>query len=104
MSIVHVVANDRISRIDPYTCLVDAPRRVSLHPAREVEEFTPGRWKEKFTANPMKSGLHGLGKLRRGSNAYLAMTEKHEKAERAGIMREHNSNGAGGGLSGGGAD
>ncbi|MEW8057387.1 MAG: IS66 family transposase [Candidatus Thiodiazotropha sp.] len=51
----------RLHDIDPYTYLVDVLQRVSLHPARDVEELTPRRWKEKFAANPLKSDLDRLG-------------------------------------------
>jgi transposase len=48
--------------VDPYTYLVDVLQRISLHPAREVEQLTPRCWKERFAANPMRSDLAGLGK------------------------------------------
>ncbi len=51
----------RLHDIDPYTYLVDVLQRVSLQPARDVEELTPGRWKEKFAANALKSDLDRLG-------------------------------------------
>ena len=56
-----VLATCRRHDIDPYTYLVDVLQRVSLHPARQVEDFTPWRWKELFAANPLRSDLHGLG-------------------------------------------
>jgi hypothetical protein len=52
----------RLQDIDPYTYLVDVLQRVSLHPARDVEDLTPLRWKALFMDNPMKSDLEGLGK------------------------------------------
>jgi transposase len=51
----------RLHDIDPYTYLVDVLQRVSMHPAKDVEELTPRRWKEKFAANPLKSDLDRLG-------------------------------------------
>lgn len=51
----------RLHGIDPYTYLVDVLQRISLHPARDIEELTPRRWKEKFAANPLRSDLYGLG-------------------------------------------
>ncbi|MCU7816764.1 MAG: transposase domain-containing protein, partial [Candidatus Thiodiazotropha sp. (ex Rostrolucina anterorostrata)] len=51
----------RLHDIDPYAYLMDVLQRVSLHPARDVEELTPRRWKEKFAANPLKSDLDRLG-------------------------------------------
>ena len=52
----------RLHGIDPYTYLVDALQRVSLHPARDAEDLTPRRWKTLFADNPMKSDLAELGK------------------------------------------
>lgn len=51
----------RLHDIDPYTYLVDVLQRISLHPARDVEELTPRRWKEKFAVNSLKSDLDRLG-------------------------------------------
>jgi transposase len=51
----------RLQGVDPYTYLVDVLQRVSLHPAREVEDLTPRRWKSLFAANPLRSDLYGLG-------------------------------------------
>ena len=52
----------RLHGVDPYAYLVDVLQRVSLHPARDVEELTPRRWKALFANNPLKSDLAGLGK------------------------------------------
>jgi transposase len=52
----------RLHGIDPYAYLVDVLQRVSLHPARDVEDLTPRRWKALFADNPLKSDLAGLGK------------------------------------------
>ena len=51
----------RLQGVDPYTYLVDVLQRVSLHPAREVEQLTPRRWKDLFAATPLRSDLYGLG-------------------------------------------
>ena len=51
----------RLQGVDPYTYLVDVLQRVSLHPARQVEDLTPRRWKDLFAANPLRSDLNGLG-------------------------------------------
>jgi hypothetical protein len=51
----------RIHGIDPYTYLVDVLQRVSRHPARDVEAFTPRRWKELFAAHPLRSDPCGVG-------------------------------------------
>lgn len=47
----------RLHGVNPYIYLVDVLQRISLHPAREVEELTPGLWEEKFAANPLRSDL-----------------------------------------------
>ena len=52
----------RLHGIDPYTYLVDVLQRVSQHPASQVEDLTPRRWKELFAADPMRSVLHSLGR------------------------------------------
>jgi transposase len=49
----------RLQGVDPYAYLVDVLQRVSLHPARQVDDLTPRRWKELFAANPLRSDLHG---------------------------------------------
>ncbi len=51
----------RLQGVDPYTYLVDVLQRVSLHPAREVDQLTPRRWKALFAATPLRSDLYGLG-------------------------------------------
>ena len=51
----------RLQGVDPNTYLVDVLQRVSLHPARQVADLTPRRWKDLFAANPLRSDLHGLG-------------------------------------------
>lgn len=52
----------RLHGVDPYAYLVDVLQRISLHPAREVEQLTPRRWKALFAENPLRSDLHYLGK------------------------------------------
>ena len=52
----------RLHGVDPYTYLVDVLQRISLHPARDIAELTPRRWKALFAANPLRSDLYGLGK------------------------------------------
>ena len=47
----------RLHGVDPYTYLVDVLQRISLHPARDVEELTPRRWKDMFAAKPLRSDL-----------------------------------------------
>lgn len=47
----------RLQGINPYTYLVDVLQRVSLHPAKDVEELTPRVWKSKFADNILTSDL-----------------------------------------------
>jgi transposase len=47
----------RLHGVDPYTYLVDVLLRMDLHPAREVEQLTPRRWKTLFADQPMRSDL-----------------------------------------------
>jgi transposase len=47
----------RLQGIDPYKYLVDVLQRVSLHPARQVDELIPRNWKERFGNNPLKAPL-----------------------------------------------
>lgn len=52
-----LITSCRLQNIDPYTYLVDVLQRVSLHPAKKVEELTPRLWKEHFANVPLKSDL-----------------------------------------------
>lgn len=47
----------RLQEIDPYKYLVDVLQRVSLHPARKIDELIPRNWKERFGRNPLKAPL-----------------------------------------------
>lgn len=51
----------RLHGINPYTYLVDVLQRVSLHPAKDVEDLTPRVWKERFEGNFLTSDLCKLG-------------------------------------------
>jgi hypothetical protein len=55
-----LIATCRLHDIDPYTYLVDVLQRVQTHPAKQVQELTPRRWKQLFAANPLRSDLHKL--------------------------------------------
>lgn len=52
-----LITSCRLQGIDPYTYLVDVLQRVSLHPAKRVEELTPRLWKEHFANAPLNSDL-----------------------------------------------
>ena len=47
----------RLHGVDPYAYLVDVLQRLSLHPARDVEQLTPRCWKSRFADNPLRSDL-----------------------------------------------
>ena len=47
----------RLQGIDPYRYLVDVLQRISLHPARQVDDLIPRNWKERFGDNPLKAPL-----------------------------------------------
>ncbi len=47
----------RLHDINPYTYLVDVLQRVAIHPASEVEQLTPRRWKQLFADKPLRSDL-----------------------------------------------
>ena len=51
----------RLHNVDPYDYLVDVLQRVDRHPAANVEQLTPRRWKELFSKQPLRSDLHQLG-------------------------------------------
>ena len=52
----------RLHGIDPYDYLVDVLQRVAVHPAAQVADLTPRRWKTLFADKPMRSVLYGLSK------------------------------------------
>ena len=45
----------RLQGIDPYRYLVDVLQRISLHPARQVDDLIPRNWKERFGDNLLKA-------------------------------------------------
>lgn len=59
-----LITTCRMQDINPYHYLVDVLQRVSVHPASQVNELTPRRWKDLFANDPMRSDLykrnHGL--------------------------------------------
>ena len=50
-----LISTCRLQGIDPYTSLVDVLQRVDDHPASDVAELTPRRWKERFADDPRRS-------------------------------------------------
>ena len=48
----------KLHEIDPYEYLVDVLQRISEHPASQVHELTPRRWKQLFADKPLRSDLH----------------------------------------------
>lgn len=47
----------RTHGINPYTYLVDVMQRIAIHPANQVADLTPLKWKEKFSDNFLTSDL-----------------------------------------------
>jgi hypothetical protein len=51
-----LIVTCKMQGIDPATYLVDVLQRVAIHPASQVEELTPRRWKDLFADNPLFDG------------------------------------------------
>lgn len=52
-----LIVSCQLHGIDPMVYLVDVLQRVSVHPAKGVEELTPRVWKTKFMDTPLTSML-----------------------------------------------
>ena len=52
-----LLVSARLHAVNPYKYLVDVLQRVSLHPARQVEDLIPRNWKTRFGSNPLKAPL-----------------------------------------------
>lgn len=52
-----LMATCRLQRINPYHYLVDVLQRVAQHPASQVMDLTPRRWKVLFADNPLTSDV-----------------------------------------------
>ena len=50
-----LITTCQLHGINPYTYLVDVLQRVSQHPASEVADLTPRRWKQRFADQPLRS-------------------------------------------------
>lgn len=50
-----LITTCKLHDLNPYTYLVDVLQRISHHPARQVADLTPRRWKSQFAANPLRS-------------------------------------------------
>lgn len=50
-----LISTCKLHDINPYTYLVDVLQRISQHPASEVADLTPRRWKTRFAAKPLRS-------------------------------------------------
>lgn len=50
-----LITTCKLHDINPYIYLTDDLQRISEHPASEVADLTPGVWKKKFAANPLRS-------------------------------------------------
>jgi len=59
LAVLHsLLVTCRLQGVDPYTYLVDVLQRVGEHPARDVIDLTPRRWKALFAGNPLRSDVH----------------------------------------------
>jgi transposase len=52
-----LISTCKLHDIDPNVYLTDVLQRVSQHPAKDVADLTPRRWKHLFADNPLKSPL-----------------------------------------------
>ena len=52
-----LIATCRLQGLSPTVYLTDVLQRVSEHPARDVTDLTPRRWKALFADNPLRSDL-----------------------------------------------
>ncbi len=58
LAVLHsLLVTCRLQGVDAYTYLVDVLQRVGEHPAREVADLTPRRWRALFADQPMRSDL-----------------------------------------------
>lgn len=58
LAVLHsLLVTCRLQGVDPYTYLVDVLQRVGQHPAKDVIDLTPRRWKELFAAKPLRSDV-----------------------------------------------
>lgn len=53
-----LIVTCRLHGINPYQYLVDVLQRIAIHPAKQVEELTPRRWKTQFADHPMLSDVN----------------------------------------------
>lgn len=64
-AIQSLITTCRLQGISVYDYLVDVLQRVSIHPAKQVEELTPRVWKTTFANNPMRSVVDNLNEYKR---------------------------------------
>lgn len=53
-----LISTCKLHGVNPVDYLIDVLQRISVHPASQVEELTPRRWKALFASNPMRSVIH----------------------------------------------
>lgn len=59
LAVLHsLLVTCRLQGVDPYTYLIDVLQRVGQHPAKDVVDLTPRRWKVLFAANPLRSDVN----------------------------------------------
>lgn len=54
-----LITTCRLHDINPYVYLMDVLLRVNQHPASQVQDLTPRRWKSLFADKPLRSDLFG---------------------------------------------
>jgi hypothetical protein len=59
-TIQSLLVSCRLQEVDPYDYLVDVLQRIDTHPAKDVEQLIPRRWKQHFAADPLRSKISGL--------------------------------------------
>lgn len=57
-TIQSLISTCKLHDINPYAYLTDILLRISDHPASEVADLTPRRWKTKFAETPLQSDLY----------------------------------------------
>ena len=50
-----LITTCKLHDLNPYTYLVDVLQRISQHPASEVADLTPRRWKARFAEKPLRA-------------------------------------------------
>ena len=57
-TIQSLLVSCRLHNVDPYDYLVEVLQSIDRHPATDVEQLIPRRWKQLFAAEPLRSDVH----------------------------------------------